>query len=208
MSLDQAITTFVAFFVIIDPIGLVPIFVALTQGMSTAERRRTGLRAVIIGFGLMVFFGFLGEALLGAIGVSMSAFRIAGGILMFLIAVDMLFERRSERRGKRADEEAPRNDPTVFPLATPFFAGPGALATMILIHGREAGDPAGLAMVYGALLAVAAVTVVLFLGAGLIERLLGRVGVTVITRLLGILLAALAVQFVLDGLAEYGMIEV
>lgn len=206
MSLDQALTTFVAFFVIIDPIGLVPIFVALTQGMSAADRRRTGMRAVIIGFCLMVFFGFLGEALLGAIGASMSSFRIAGGLLMFLIAVDMLFERRSDRREKRAGEEGPRHDPTVFPLATPFFAGPGALATMILIHGREAGDPAGLAVVYSSLFAVALLTFVLFLSAGLVERLLGRVGVTVITRLLGILLAALAVQFVLDGLAEYGLI--
>lgn len=206
MSLDQALTTFIAFFVIIDPIGLVPIFVALTHGMTARERRLTGLRAVTIGFCLMMFFGFLGEALLGAIGASMSSFRIAGGLLMFLIAVDMLFEKRSDRRERRAGEEAPRHDPTVFPLATPFFAGPGALATMILIHGREAGDPAGLAMVYAALLAVAMLTFVLFLSAGLVERLLGRVGVTVITRLLGILLAALAVQFVLDGLAEYGVI--
>jgi multiple antibiotic resistance protein len=197
-------TTFVTLFVIIDPIALAPLFVALTQGMDAAERRRISLRAILIAFALLAAFGLAGEALLRVIGIGMPAFRISGGLLLFLMAVDMLFERRSERREKRTESAAP--DPSVFPLATPLIAGPGALATMVLLTGRHSGDPAALVAIHLVLVLVLGLTYLLFRAGGLIERALGHTGVVVITRLLGILLAALSVQFVLDGLRDVGLV--
>jgi multiple antibiotic resistance protein len=200
---DQAVAVFVALFVTIDPIGVVPLFVALTQDMTPGERRRTALAACLIAFGLLAFFGLAGEAILNGVGISMSAFRIAGGLLLFLIALDMLFEKRTERRGRQAADARP--DPTVFPLATPLIAGPGAFAAMVLFAGQHP-TPAGFLALNGILAAVIALCLVLFLAGDYIGRLLGKTGITVVTRLLGMLLAALAVQFVLDGLAEVGAI--
>ncbi|PWG18185.1 MarC family protein [Salibaculum griseiflavum] len=199
------VTAFAALFVVIDPIGLTPIFVALTQGMSAAKRRALAIRACVIGFLILLVFALFGEAVLGFIGISMPAFRVAGGILLFLTALDMLFERRQKRRRDQADEEDEDDeDPSVFPLAIPLIAGPGAIATIILLVGQTEG-PTGFAAVMGVLLAVLALVMVLFLAAGLLERLLGRVGINVVTRLLGMLLAALSVQFVLDGLRSFGL---
>jgi multiple antibiotic resistance protein len=200
---EEAVTVAVALFVTIDPIGLVPLFIALTRHMSARERRAAALRSIGIAFVLLALFGLFGEAVLTAIGISMPAFRIAGGLLLFLLAVDMLFEKRTERRDKRAGDDRP--DPTVFPLATPLVAGPGALAAMVLYAGRVSG-PGGFLLLNLILVAVLGLTLALFLAAGPIARLLGRTGVTVVTRLLGILLAALAVQFVLDGLTDSGVI--
>jgi multiple antibiotic resistance protein len=204
MAADLApyITAFVTLFVIIDPIGLAPLFVALTQGMTPEHRRGIAIRATLIGAVLLTLFGLLGEALLGFIGISMPAFRIAGGILLFLTALDMLFERRTKRRG---DQAAHVDDPSVFPLATPLIAGPGALATMILLTGQAQGDWGWIAAVHAVMAAVLAVTFVFFLAAGVIERALGPTGINVVTRLLGMLLAALSVQFVLDGLRDFGV---
>jgi multiple antibiotic resistance protein len=204
VTADQAVTVAVALFVTIDPIGLVPLFIALTPHMTVRERRATALRSIGIAFALLAMFGLFGETVLGAIGISMPAFRIAGGLLLFLLAVDMLFEKRTERRDKQA--EGARPDPTVFPLATPLVAGPGALAAMVLYAGQVSGSPTGLLVLHLILVAVLGLTLALFFLAGPISRLLGRTGVTVVTRLLGILLAALAVQFVLDGLTAYGVI--
>jgi len=204
MSVELLITTFVTLFVIIDPVALAPLFVALTQGMGAAERRRVALRSVVIAYGLLALFGVAGESLLQVIGISMPAFRISGGLLLFLMAVDMLFERRTERREKQTATS--RDDPSVFPLATPLIAGPGALATMILLSSRHSGDWAALAVIHGVLLGLLAVTYLVFLGGGFIERLLGHTGVVVVTRLLGILLAALSIQFVLDGLRDSGLV--
>lgn len=195
------ISAFVTLFVIIDPIGLVPLFVALTQGLSTRERRAIGLRAVLVAALLLLLFAAAGEAVLGFVGISMPAFRIAGGILLFLTALDMLFERRAKRRQDQTGEDRP--DPSVFPLAIPLIAGPGAIASMILLAGQQPGL-AGLATITGVMLAVLAIVMLLFLSASLFERALGRVGINVVTRLLGMLLAALSVQFVLDGLRDFG----
>ncbi|MCD1624621.1 MarC family protein [Seohaeicola saemankumensis] len=195
------ITAFVTLFVIIDPIGLVPLFVALTQGMSAAARRAIGLRAVIVAAILLTIFAYAGEAVLGFVGISMPAFRIAGGILLFLTALDMLFDRRAKRREDQTDEDRP--DPSVFPLAIPLIAGPGAIASMILLAGQQPGL-AGLGMVICVMLVVLTLVMLLFLTANLFERALGRVGINVVTRLLGMLLAALSVQFVLDGLRDFG----
>jgi multiple antibiotic resistance protein len=205
MSPELIVGAFVTLFVVIDPVGLAPLFVALTQGTGAAERRRIAFRAVAVAFGLLALFGLAGEALLAAIGIGMPAFRISGGILLFLMAVDMLFERRSERREKRANEDEGR-DPSVFPLATPLIAGPGSLAAMILLAGQHTGDVVALIEINLVLAALLALTYVLFRAGNLIERILGHTGVLVTTRLLGILLAALAVQFVLDGLGGLGLL--
>jgi multiple antibiotic resistance protein len=197
------ITAFVTLFVVIDPGGLAPLFVALTQGMEPAQRRAVGLRAIVISFVLLTLFGLAGDKVLGFVGISMPAFRIAGGLLLFLTALDMLFERRTQRREEKV-ETLP--DPSVFPLATPLIAGPGALATMILLTGQRPGDWLHFAAIHGVMAAVLGVVLVLFLGAGLLQRALGHTGITVVTRLLGMLLAALAVQFVLDGLRAVGLV--
>lgn len=195
------ITGFVALFVVVDPIGLAPLFVALTAGSDPAHRRAVAIRACLTGFAILLVFTFFGEAVLGFAGISMPAFRIAGGVLLFLTALDMLFERRQKRREDRPSEGP---DPSVFPLAIPLIAGPGAIATVILMTGQMPGA-AGYASVIGLTAAVIALTFVFFLGAGLIERALGATGINVVTRLLGMLLAALSVQFVLDGLRAYGL---
>jgi multiple antibiotic resistance protein len=203
MMLDLAISTFVTMFVIVDPVGLAPLFVALTRGRSGAERRRIALRAALIAGGLILVFGLAGESLLALIGISMPAFRISGGLLLFIIAAEMLLERRTHRR-ESALEDKP--DPSVFPLATPLIAGPAALTSMILMSGRHGGDVAALAVVHLSALSVIALAFVLFLAGDVIERLLGHTGTMVITRLLGILLAAMAVQFVLNGLGDLGLL--
>lgn len=201
MELANLIPVFVALFVIIDPIGLAPLFVALTQGVAVSERRKIALRATLTAFGLLTLFGLAGEAVLNFLGISMPAFRIAGGILLFLTALDMLFERRSARRQGQADQPH-RDDPSVFPLATPLIAGPGALATMILLTGQSGGDWTWVLAVHGVMLAVLMCVFVLFLLSTPLERALGPTGINVVTRLLGMLLAALSVQFVIDGMRD------
>lgn len=203
MEFEVLTAVFFTLFVVIDPIGLSPMFIALTKGMDTAERRSVAIRASLTGFGILLLFGLFGEAVLGFMGISMSAFRIAGGVLLFLTALDMLFERRTKRRKGQAQAA---DDPSVFPLATPLIAGPGAIATMILLTGEASGDW----LLEAALLAVMSVVILLvfvaFYIGGRVEKLLGETGINVITRLLGMLLAALAVQFVLDGLADFGFL--
>jgi multiple antibiotic resistance protein len=198
------ITAFATLFVVIDPPGLVPMFIALTSGMDNAHRATMARRACVIAFVLLTLFGLMGEALLGFIGISMPAFRIAGGILLFLTALDMLFERRTQRReGQSAD---PDHDPSVFPLATPLIAGPGAIATMILLMGQSGGGWTGTSLVLGLLAVMILVTYLFLLASPPLERALGRTGTVVITRLLGMLLAALSVQFVIDGIKGTGLI--
>ncbi|HUS52551.1 MAG TPA: MarC family protein [Thermohalobaculum sp.] len=204
--LNEAITAFVMLFVVIDPIGLGPMFVALTRGASPAERRRIALTGTFVGAAILTVFGLAGDSALKFIGISMPAFRISGGLLLFLIAVEMVFEKRTQRREEKTahEEHAPASDPSVFPLGTPLLAGPAAIATMILLVGEQQGDLWGQAMMFGVLYALLLLALVSFLLGGLIERALGRTGVLVVTRLFGMLLAALSVQFVLDGLADYG----
>jgi multiple antibiotic resistance protein len=205
MPLEALVSTFVTLFVVIDPIAVAPLFVALTQGMGDAARRGVALRAVLVAFGLLAIFGVVGKPLLAAIGIGLPAFRISGGLLLFLMAVDMLFERRSERREKHAGDEGP--DPSVFPLAMPLIAGPGALATMILLAAQHAGNPTAQIEVHLVMIAVLALTYVLFRAGGMVERLLGHTGIVVLTRVFGILLAALSVQFVLNGLRDLGLLH-
>lgn len=202
MSPDEAINAFTTLFVIIDPVGTAPIFLALTAGMTAAARRRIALRGVLIGAGILVIFAIAGDTVLAFIGISMPAFRVAGGILLFITALDMLFEKRTERREKRAEEAD--NDPSVFPLALPLLAGPGSITSIILLMDGQSGDLEAQAMVIGVMLGVLVLSFVLLLLASPLERLLRRTGVMVVTRVLGMLLAALAVQFVFDGLTDIG----
>lgn len=201
MDWPAIVTAFATIFVVIDPVGLAPMFVALTQGMDARTRRAIALRASLVAVFILALFGLAGEAVLGFLGISMPAFRIAGGLLLFLTAFDMLFERRTRRREDQSGGGEP--DPSVFPLATPLIAGPGAIASMILLTGQS-GTPGELLAVHLVMVSVVACALVLFLTAGLLERALGRTGINVVTRLLGMLLAALSVQFVLDGLADFG----
>jgi len=196
------ITAFTTLFVVIDPFGTAPIFVALTQDMEARTRRRIALRTCAVASGILIAFAAFGEAVLGFVGISMEAFKVAGGALLFLTALDMLFERRTKRREDRAEVEE-RPDPSVFPLAIPLVAGPGSIATIILLAGEHPGLQ-GIAAACAVMLAVMAVVLTFFLSAGLIARILGKTGLNVLTRLLGMLLAALSVQFILDGLKAFG----
>ncbi|QIE54583.1 MarC family protein [Pikeienuella piscinae] len=196
-------TAFATLFVMIDPIGVAPLFATLTQGASLRQRMAIALRGVLIGGALLLIFGLIGDAALSAVGISVPAFRIAGGLMLFLLAVDMLFEKRGQRRQQHADAEAEANDPSVFPLATPLIAGPGALTAMVLLAADVKGDPAGSFVVYGALLTILLITFLFLIATDLIERALGDTGIKVLTRLFGMMLGALAVQFVLDGVEGY-----
>ncbi|MEX0306893.1 MAG: MarC family protein [Ruegeria sp.] len=196
------ITAFTTMFVVIDPFGTTPVFVALTQDMDAATRRKIAIRSCLTAVFILIAFAAFGEAVLGFIGISMPAFKVAGGALLFLTALDMLFERRNKRRENRAEEEE-HPDPSVFPLAIPLIAGPGSIATIILLAGQNPGVQ-GIAAACAVMLAVMLVVFVFFLAGGLIARILGKTGLNVLTRLLGMLLAALSVQFILDGLKAFG----
>lgn len=202
MELDLAIMAFVSLFVIVDPIGLAPLFVAVTQNNTKAERRGIAIRACLVGFTILAIFGFAGEAVLSVIGIGMPAFRISGGLLLFLTAIEMLFEKRTQRRENQAE---PAPDPSVFPLAMPLIAGPGAMTTMILLTGQQS-DVAGQAMVFGVMAAVILLVFTLFMLSGVIKRLLGSTGINLVSRLLGMFLAALSVQFVIDGIRDIGVL--
>ena len=199
------VTAFVTLFLVIDPIGMLPFFIALTSQNTAPERRSIAVRAVLIAALVLAIFALAGDAILKGIGISMPAFRIAGGMLLFLTAVDMLFERRTERREGQT-EAAERPDPSVFPLAIPLIAGPGAIAAMILLAGQGDDRWTALGITLGAAGAVLVLVFALFMISGPIKRVLGRIGVTVVTRVLGLLLAALAVQFVVDGLKGLGLV--
>ena len=199
--LFDIVSSFVTLFVVLDPIGVALVGGNLTRGMSWELRRSIAWRGTVIAGILMIVFGFGGEALLRALGISLPALRIAGGLLLFLLSIDMVFARPSGIRNPTVPEQAEasqRHDIAVFPLAFPLLAGPGALTSIVLLMGR-ATDLTHLAIVGAALAAVLAVALVALLGAERVNRLLGVTGANVISRVLGVILAALAAQFVLDG---------
>ena len=202
-ELPALIAAFTTLFVIIDPPGLTPLFLALTQGMTPSQRRVIAIRSVVIAFCLMVAFILLGEALLGFIGISMPAFRIAGGVLLFLTALEMLFQKRQARREDNATEggEEHTEDPSVFPLALPLIVGPGAITTLILLAGQSEGVVDVLAII-GVVVAVLLILLAFLFASNPVERVLGKTGLNIVTRVLGMLLAALAIQFVLDGISQ------
>jgi multiple antibiotic resistance protein len=201
--LAHLLYSFVTLFVIIDPVGNAVIFAGLMRGAPERLRRLCALRGVLIAAILILAFALGGGALLRALGITLPAFRIAGGILLFLLATEMVFARESGIRRPTALEEEEteqRHDISVFPLAFPLLAGPGALTSIVLLVER-AGAPLAELGVIAALVAVMAVTLALLLVAPQVMRLAGVTGANVVSRVLGIILAALAAQLVLDGLA-------
>jgi len=199
--METLFSTFVVLLIVIDPIGNAPIFVALTHNMSSAYRRRMAIRGIALAAVILLVFLFIGDALLKTLGIGISAFRIAGGILLFLLAIDMVFARQSGLRSTtvREQQEAEhRRDVSVFPLAFPLIAGPGALTTVLLMTSPRPALWIFVGMLV-ALLLVLGLALVSLLFADRIMRLLGETGANVITRLLGLLLAALATQYMLDG---------
>ena len=194
----------VTFLVIIDPPGCAPIFASLTRGATVADRRTMAVRSSLIAWAILMFFALLGRPMLHALGISLASFRIAGGIMLFFIAIDMVFERRTERRSKRAEaiERTPEvEDISVFPMAMPMIAGPGSIASAMLWVSR-AETPVHIVIVLAAITVVMLLTLVTLLAAGPLMRLIGDKVEAAITRILGVILAALAAQFVIDGLKQ------
>lgn len=200
--IDLFVSAFVTLFVVIDPPGCAPIYASLTTGANDRQRRSMAWRAVLIAGAILVFFALFGEDLLGFLHIDLDSFRIAGGIMLFVIAIDMVFEKRTERREQRAEKikATPEvEDVSTFPMAMPMIAGPGSIASVMLLVSQNDGIEAALT-IFGALLAVLVLTLAALLLAGPLMRVMGAKAEAVITRLLGVLLAALAAQFVIDGL--------
>jgi multiple antibiotic resistance protein len=200
--LELFLSAFITLFVVIDPPGCAPIYVGLTTGASDAQRRSMAIRATVIAGAILLLFALFGEELLAALHIELDAFRMAGGIMLFLIALDMVFEKRTQRREARADKlrETPEiEDVSVFPMAMPMMAGPGAIASVMLLAGAADGLAEAL-VVLAALLSVLVLTLLALLAAGPLMKLVGARVESVITRLLGVLLAALAAQYVIDGI--------
>lgn len=196
------ISAFVTFFVVIDPPGCAPIYAGLTKGATPAHARAMASRAVLVAAGILLVFALFGEDLLGGLGIELASFRIAGGIMLFLIAIDMVFEKRTQRREDRAAKiaETPEvEDVSVFPMAMPMIAGPGSIASTMLLMSRTDGLERSF-VVLGALASVLLLTLGALLAAGPIMRIAGAKAEAVVTRLLGVLLAALAIQYVIDGI--------
>ena len=194
----------VTFLVIIDPPGCAPIFASLTSGASPVQRRGMAIRSSLIAWIILMFFALLGRPMLQALGISLASFRIAGGIMLFIIAVDMVFERRTERRERRAnaiDQTAEVEDVSVFPMAMPMIAGPGSIASAMLWVSR-AETPIHILLILAAITVVMLITLATLLAAGPLMRLIGSKVEAAITRILGVILAALAAQFVVDGLKQ------
>ncbi|WP_404372955.1 MarC family protein [Sphingomonas sp. MMS24-J45] len=199
--IELYISSLITFFVVIDPPGCAPIFAGLTSGASVAHRRAMALRAVLVAAAILFVFALFGEDLLRGLGISLASFRIAGGIMLFLIALEMVFEKRTERREDRGAKVAATpevEDVSIFPMAMPMIAGPGSIASVMLLMSRNEGLERSI-VILGALATILLLTLAALLAAGPIMRVLGAKIEAVITRLLGVLLAALAVQFVIDG---------
>ncbi|MEY4160618.1 MAG: hypothetical protein RLZZ136_1239 [Pseudomonadota bacterium] len=195
-------SAFVTLFVVIDPPGCAPIYAGLAKGASPAQATSMAARACVIATLILVFFALLGESLLDALHIELNSFRIAGGIMLFVIALEMVLEKRTERREKRAEEimHTPEvEDVSVFPMAMPMIAGPGSIATIMLLMARSEGTSATL-VILAALAAVMALTFLALAAARPLMKLMGTRVEAVITRLLGVLLAALAAQYVVDGI--------
>lgn len=205
--LSLLLASFVTFFVAIDPVAMAPMFTTMTSQMTPEWRRYMAIKSIAIATGILLAFAFGGAWLLEQIHVSIDAFRIAGGILLFLIAVDMLFEKRAERRDERAEEVAAKqashpghqDDISVFPLAIPLISGPGAIASIMLFFA-EHEDIQSRAIILAGVGANLALCLIAFLAAGPLSRIMGETVASMLTRIFGILLAALAAQFVVDGI--------
>lgn len=212
MTADSFISAFLTLFLVIDPIGNVFIFIALTQGLGRAARRSIAIQGVLIAGAILWSFMLFGQWFLATIGIDLAAFRIAGGLMLFATGFEMLFERRQQRKSETASAAAEEREEytaiAVFPLAIPLLAGPGAMTAAILLGGDAGMQPLALGASLGVIALVLLICLVLFLLAEPISRMLGRAGSVVITRIFGVLLAALATQFVIDGLVSAFSLQV
>lgn len=200
-SYESLFNAFVTILVTIDPPGLAPLFLALTRGMNREQRQQVGLRASFIGFLVLALFAVAGAGILSVFGITLPAFRVAGGLLLFFISFEMIFERRQERKEKSADAAITKDhihNIAAFPLAIPLIAGPGAISAVVLLSASLPGI-GGQATLVGVILIGIILTYVVFLVAERVDKFLGQTGRSILTRLLGVILAALAVQFVADG---------
>lgn len=203
--LDVALTAFVTMFVIIDPIGLLPIFIGLTKDTDASHRVKMAFKGIIIGGTILLFFALLGDRFLGLLGVGIPAFRIAGGVMLFLLALEMVFDKRSQRREDKAEqvkENQSHEDISVFPLSVPLISGPGAIASIMLLMSSQNGDWILQSTVLVVLGAVLLICLMVFLLATPLSKILGQTFTNVLSRVLGVILGALAVQFILDGLKQ------
>lgn len=201
---DTVFNAFVTILVTIDPPGLAPLFLAVTRGMNRHQRLQVSVRASIIAFIVLAIFAVAGKVILTVFGITLPAFRVAGGFLLFFIAFEMVFEKRQDRKEKISDVAITRDhihNIAAFPLAIPLIAGPGAISATVLLSGSFQGW-AGQAALVLIILACLAVTYLVFILAERIDQFLGQTGRSILTRLLGVILAALAVQFVADGIKE------
>jgi len=208
-SIQEIVTTFLAIFIVVDPFGIVPFFISLTAGFDARRRRRTILKASLIAFIVLLLFIFAGSAILRFLGIQPGSFYIAGGILLFLVSIDLLFGKpgRTKTPPREPGSEEPhveREDVSIFPLAVPMLAGPGTITTILLYvsAGRGAAELSVLTACVAVALACAALTMSL---SAAFLRVLGRTGVSVIERIMGIILAGLSVQFVYDGIVRLGI---
>ncbi|MGD0563601.1 MAG: MarC family protein [Roseiarcus sp.] len=205
MAFDYLKTALVTLLVTLDPPGLAPVFIGLTLGMTNAAKREVALRACLIAFAILAAFAFGGRAVMDALGISIPAFRIAGGLLLFYIAFDMVFALKAERKRELASDAVSIDhirNVAAFPLAIPLMAGPGSITATMLLAGRAGGDWLELAGLMAIVALVMAATFVTYLAAERVSNLLGTTGNVVLTRMLGVVLAALAVQFVIDGVTS------
>ena len=201
-SYDSILNAFVTILVTIDPPGLAPLFLAVPRGKNRQDRYQVSVRASLIAFGVMALFAIAGAAILSVFGITLPAFRVAGGFLLFYIAFEMVFERRQDRKEKISDTAITKDmihNIAAFPLAIPLIAGPGAISATVLLSGSFPGWQAQLALV-GIIAVCLGLTYVVFVLAERIDGLLGQTGRSILTRLLGVILAALAIQFVADGI--------
>jgi multiple antibiotic resistance protein len=201
MPLDYAISALLTLFVVVDPVGLVPTFLAVTEDLPRQARRSVAVRSSLIAGAVLIGTALIGDWLLHTLSISLPAFRIAGGLLLFSIASEMVFGVRLRREGREAEEAVEEHVRNIaaFPLAIPLLAGPGAITATVLLAGRAGGNPMLIAVLIAVVVLVAASCFVAFLFAERIGRAIGLTGNIVLSRLLGVLLAALAVQYVVDG---------
>ena len=204
--LDIFIPAFVTLFVVIDPPGITPIFASLTHGTSAAHKRLMAFKSIGVGAFIILLFAFAGEWLLGALGIGLDAFRVAGGVMLFIIALEMVFEKRTERRENRAEQvvedahdDIEHEDISVFPMGIPMIAGPGTIATIMLYMSRHGDSWADMTMVLGAAGVILLLCLILLLLSDRIMKLMGKTFSAMLTRLLGVILAAMAGQLIIDG---------
>ena len=207
--LETAIVAFTTFFATISPLDVSVMYAAMTPNSTMQQKRSMAIRGCLIAGIILLGFALVGESLLKSLGISLAALKFAGGILLLLIAIDMVFARSSggtSTTNEETEEAVGKEDVSVFPLATPLIAGPGSMGAAILLMANTHGDLAAQGLVIGALMAVIILTLILLLLANQVQRLLGVTGMHVVSRIFGVLLSALAVQFMFDAIHQSGLL--